>query len=238
MAERFTRRVRSGEIRSLDELKAQFKALARETHPDTAGAADAAERTAAFVALRRDYERALAELGGTIPGAAAAGPAESAGSGTTGGAGDWIGALEALIKRGFPKEGRHDKERQRYRVALARARSSLSALGPGAPAAFDAFAAELAAQKEAGAEAAETALRLFRDIVAARRAASRGAPADAAAAAAAFELRRVSAGPILAAPDAAADGDSGAERIGEAATAFLGLILGVEGAGRTERGSR
>lgn len=201
MADRFTRRVRSGELRSLEELKAQFKALARETHPDTASAADAAERTAAFVALRRDYERALAELGGTAPGARAGdafhGPPPS------GGSGDWISALEGLLKRGFPKEGRHDKERQRYRVALARARSALGALGPGAPAAFDAFAAELGAQREARAPAAETALRLFRDIVAARRAASRGAAtgAGAAAAAAAFELRRVAAGPILAAPD-------------------------------------
>jgi len=93
----------------------------KHTHPDLAGA----ESEEAFVAVRGEYEVALLDFERHRFGASAAirdggrpGPATLA---------EVWAAMALMLKRGFPKEPRHDKERLRYEYARWRLRGSLVA---------------------------------------------------------------------------------------------------------------
>jgi hypothetical protein len=157
MANRFSRLIGDGTINSVEELKTAFKALAKQTHPDLAeGGAEV------FVRVRRDYEAAMFELR-----ASPARPHDRESPldqerppehGQAAGAGEAEKALASLLKRGFPKQPRHEKERLRYNYARARLRSSFRAREDGTLALFDAFEKEMLAGSGA---AGETALELL-----------------------------------------------------------------------------
>lgn len=214
MSRRIADRVLDGSISSVEELKAYFKARAKETHPDLAdgGAED-------FVRLRRDYEDALRMLGRSVH-------ARATGTETDGGPGmsaaDPFAAAEILLKRGFPKIPRHRQEALRYAFARIGFLEALGQLGEGAPELFAAFEEE--ALRGRGTPAAEEALRILRSVL--RCAASR-VPAEREAAR--FELARASPAPALGpSGGAAANGASGT--IGPEAAAFLAALLAAVGA--------
>lgn len=230
----FTRGVRDGRIRTVAQLKSEFKAQARAIHPDTASETEAAARTAAFVGLRKDYERALADLGNS-----AAETGDGAGrKSRRPGPSDWIPALEGLLKRGFPKEPRHEKETARYRQALVRARSALASLGADAEAAFDAFETELLGSAAVSRGETGRSMVLFGELLSAARRKN-----AAAIAAAEFGLRKASPAPALSGSGTGQTARRDAEsegRIGPAAARFLAILLerGVKGGeGKTARGS-
>ena len=171
---RFVRAIRSGEIESIDELKAAFRDLALATHPDvakirseaeTAGSessgSDKADSGEAFIAVRAEYEAALANFERHRFGVVLArdrGNASATDFPGPGGTELWS-CLALLRKRGFPKEPRHEKEILRYEYARWRFRGSLGQAiasgrageeeGKEAIEAFDAFEAESLAMKKA-----------------------------------------------------------------------------------------
>jgi len=156
MANRFIRMIEEGSIASEGELKSAFRALARATHPDL-GAGGA--RGEAFIKARSEYEAAVRYLApaagrddhgadGVAPGAAS-GTARATGSGKRGRFDRdlFYADLEALLKAGFPKTARHDKERRKYVRLRLRVRSALAAWdddGGSRLACFDAFERRLA----------------------------------------------------------------------------------------------
>jgi hypothetical protein len=151
VANRFVRRIRSGEIESVDELKAEFKSLAKLSHPDLAGP-EAGHGD--FVALRSEYEDALRDFVKHRFGArgrpAAAGPfADEA----------WA-CLALFLKRGFPKVPRHEKEALRYEYARWRL---AEALGPELAGSLAACEAELLALGDSNAR--DRALGLLGELV-------------------------------------------------------------------------
>lgn len=130
MSNRFVQAIRAGSIDSIDDLKAAFRELALATHPDLAdsGGERAAE---AFIAVRAEYESALANferhrfgasrregLGGVADGLGRAAHVDGA---------ELWACLSLLLKRGFPKEPRHEKEILRYEYARWRFRGALAA---------------------------------------------------------------------------------------------------------------
>jgi hypothetical protein len=159
---RFTGRIRRGEIASVAELKAEFKALAKLHHPDTAGPGGRGED---FAALRAEYEAALHDFdlhrfglgkGGTSRhgGRTTAAGGTSAGGGGVGGnpfvssvpvwdRKAFYEALGALRKRGFPKLPRHEKERMRYEYRRFLVLALLAAWDAEHPGRFRAFEARL-----------------------------------------------------------------------------------------------
>ena len=177
---RFVRAIRSGEIDSVDDLKTAFRELALATHPDIGPSAGegAAE---AFIAVRSEYEAALANFerhrfgasfrgqgGGATNSAGGAGrPADVAAS-------ELWACLSLFLKRGFPKEARHEKEILRYEYARWRLRGALEALGrdrrrddrAGPAALFDAFEAELIVIKNTYPGSLSSALAFLRDLLA------------------------------------------------------------------------
>ena len=197
------RRIRDGLIGSVEELKAEFKAQAKRTHPDLAGSGAAED----FLRLRRDYEAALRALSA---------PASATGAGVED---DPFVALGLLLKRGFPKVPRHDKERLRYGYQRIRARASLGALNEEAGPLFDRFEEELFSLKETDARGFRTAMRLTADIVAARL---RGT--EALLAALRMELARRAAPLALGRPPG---GSGDGKNLGPATTAFLKLLAGA-----------
>jgi hypothetical protein len=130
MPNRFSGRIRRGEIGSVEELKSEFKTLAKASHPDLAAPGSSGED---FLALRAEYEAALRDftrlkcgLGRSRPSAAGL----EDGGGTPFRAFDrseLYASLLALRKRGFPKTPRHEKERMRYEYCRFLALSWLSA---------------------------------------------------------------------------------------------------------------
>jgi DnaJ-class molecular chaperone with C-terminal Zn finger domain len=165
MPNRFVRKIKSGEIESVEELKSEFKSLAKESHPDIAGAESGAD----FVALRDEYEAALRDFQKHRFGA------RSAGSGAPRSASDteshnasiamseeaWP-CLALLFKRGFPKIPRHEKERLRYEYARWRFRQ---ALGSALASRFDDCELELLASKASGDPALEPEIGLLRSLL-------------------------------------------------------------------------
>jgi hypothetical protein len=139
VANRFVRRIKSGEISTIGELKSEFKALAKLSHPDLAGE-DAGQSD--FVALRSEYEAALRNFQEHRFGAAP----RSTNSSSPMSDEAWP-CLAILMKRGFPKTPRHEKEALRY--DYARWRFS-EALGPALAAVFESCDAELLALREGG----------------------------------------------------------------------------------------
>jgi hypothetical protein len=130
MANRFARRIRDGAIRTLGDLKTEFKALAKALHPDLAGHAAGEE----FIHVRSEYEAALRDFelhrfrtrsGRIRPGSPAGGETVGAVPAVV------FTALGILRKRGFPKTPRHEKERYRYEYARYRFQTALEKLGEG-----------------------------------------------------------------------------------------------------------
>ncbi len=196
MHNRFIRLIEAGIIETEAALKSEFRARALETHPDQAQADD---RGAAFIRLKAEYEVALRYLAppvrdspshgsGSAPGTAS-GRAPSRAPGRTRYDRDLFYAdLSALLKAGFPKVPRHDRERRKYARLRLLVLSSLEALdealaeaGPRGPASrssapgigvregFSAFEAELLALRALGTPEAEAriarALSLAADLV-------------------------------------------------------------------------
>jgi hypothetical protein len=162
MANRFVRRIKSGEIESVEELKSEFKELAKLTHPDLLGPGADGD---GFARLRAEYESALADFTRHRFGARPGG----AGAGLHGGARDgplsdeaWA-CLALLLKRGFPKLPRHEKETLRYEYAKWRLET---ALGPEARALFRACEAELVATRGGPSSGGiRPALELIRGLI-------------------------------------------------------------------------
>ena len=146
-ANRFSGRVRRGEIGSVAELKAEFKALAKLLHPDLAapGSSDGED----FAALRADYEAALRDFDRLRFDL----PRSRRDSGDSGNPyvppqavhdrRELYAALAALRGRGFPKKPRHEKEKARYGYRRALALARLEAWRPDCPELFLAFEARL-----------------------------------------------------------------------------------------------
>jgi hypothetical protein len=172
---RFARRIRSGQIASIDELKAEFKSLAKLSHPDLAGpGADHSE----FAALRDEYESALRDFVRHRFGAARSGArndsgfARGDGFGEAAGAADGAGrapvsaqawaCLSLFLKRGFPKVPRHEKEALRYEYARWRLAEELGREGASL---FAACEAELLAVKASAGEVLAPALSLLRQLI-------------------------------------------------------------------------
>jgi len=142
MANRFIRGIENGEIATEGELKSAFRALALATHPDLgeAGArGDAGTSGETFMKARAEYEAALRYI---APGAGArAGRAFERAV--------FYADVAALLKAGFPKTPRHDKERSKYARLRLRVRSALE---EPAREAFDSFERESLALRESGRE--------------------------------------------------------------------------------------
>jgi hypothetical protein len=163
MANRFVKRIKSGEIASVGELKAEFKDLAKRTHPDLAGpGSDHGD----FAALRDEYDNALRDFekhrfgsrrggAGTYPGGTSAGR----GLAREALAPEAWPCLAILLGRGFPKAPRHEKEALRYEYARWRLGE---ALGPAWRELFDACDAELLAMRASRSPALELPLRVLR----------------------------------------------------------------------------
>jgi len=169
MANRFIRLIEEGKIASEGELKSAFRALARATHPDLGvGVA----RGDGFIRARNAYEQAVRYLAPKERGNDQSSVSVPAGQGRYDRA-LFYADLAALMKAGFPKTARHDKERRKYARLRLRVRSSLSTRDDDetrAPlAAFDAFERSLSDMKESfdnGADIRlESILALLRDIV-------------------------------------------------------------------------
>ncbi len=183
MPNRFIRLIEGGGIASVDELKSAFRALALATHPDLGGAGGRSED---FIRARAEYEAALLYLdsGGGRGEGRGGGPEGGRGAGRSGGASAFRSTaatrrafdravfhadLAALLKAGFPKTPRHDKERRKYARLRVLARSALAARDPALPARFDAFERALAELRDspeaAGRSLAAAAFRLVDELV-------------------------------------------------------------------------
>ncbi len=129
MANRFTRRIRDGTIRTPGELKSEFKSLAKAFHPDLAGPGAGEE----FIRVRSEYEAALKDFElhrfRTRPRRSEGQPAASEAGTDTDARPRVFAALGILRKRGFPKIPRHDKERFRYEYARYRFSTALEECG-------------------------------------------------------------------------------------------------------------
>jgi hypothetical protein len=166
MANRFVRRIKSGQIASVGELKSEFKELAKRTHPDVAGPGAGGGD---FAALRDEYESALRDFAKHRFGARSAQSDSFAGEApareaSSGGAleGEAWPCLAILLGRGFPKAPRHEKEALRYEYARWRLEE---ALGPDLRGLFADFEAELLLLRASRSKALEPVLRVLRLLI-------------------------------------------------------------------------
>lgn len=164
MANRFARKIKSGDIVSIVELKSEFKELAKLTHPDLRGPGTEGE----FITARAEYEAALRDFERHRFGSRAAsgrqpGSGTARGTATDGRLTDtaWT-CMALLLKRGFPKVPRHDKEKLRYEYARWRL---LEALGTHGGELFGDFESELLDLKAFGADPSPPILRFLRDLM-------------------------------------------------------------------------
>ncbi|MFA6505863.1 MAG: hypothetical protein WCT14_07185, partial [Treponemataceae bacterium] len=164
MSNRFVRGILDGSIGSLEDLKAAYKTEAKLTHPDLAEVVGHEE----FLNLRKEYEHALKELDRGARKSKTDGAGDERPTYATG-MGDPYAALELLLKRGFPKTPRHQKEILRYRNVRLRARSALSKIDSALPRLFDAMEKELIDAEGFRLEAAKTVLALLTDYLKAKR---------------------------------------------------------------------
>ena len=126
---RFVRAIRSGEIDSIEELKTAFREQALATHPDLGGTSATADPGEAFIAVRAEYEAALSDFERHRFGSVAARRGDEGGQRSAHvGSEELWGCLSLLLKRGFPKEPRHEKEILRYEYARWRFRGALASL--------------------------------------------------------------------------------------------------------------
>ncbi len=166
MANRFVRRIKSGDIDSVEELKSEFKEIAKLTHPDLRGDAGGPGAESEFVAARAEYEAALRDFEKHRFGArrGTGGPApRSRGDAVDGPLPDsaWL-CLELMLKRGFPKVPRHEKEILRYEYARWR---FAQAIGEGRGELFRGFESELLDMKAFRSSSLAPTLALLRDLV-------------------------------------------------------------------------
>jgi hypothetical protein len=215
---RFVRRIRSGEIDCVEDLKAEFKALAKLTHPDLRGPGAAGDD---FAAVRGEYEAALRDFVSHRYG----GPASEAGPPPAFDRRALYVDLARLFKRGFPKAPRHEKERIRYEYCRYLARSRFRAWDESYPALLDAFEEEMLMLRDRDPRVYDEALDVVAGVleyhatgIAYARAAVRldlahfRAPAD-------WQRRGLAKGP----------GVAPSER--DALTGFLSLLVGDMGTG-------
>ena len=159
MPNRFSRRIRSGEIDGVEALKSEFKALAKLAHPDLAAPGASGGE---FAALRAEYEDALRDFVSLRYG----GPAADSGSALAFDRRALYAELARLLARGFPKRPRHEKERARYERERHLARARLRAWDESYPALLDGFEEAMLDLKAAGAdEAFDEALALLASIL-------------------------------------------------------------------------
>jgi hypothetical protein len=161
MPNRFVRKIKSGEIESIDALKSEFKALAKLSHPDLREpGADGDE----FARLRDEYEAALRDFVKHRFGARPGGDEPSTAVGARDGplSDEAWASLALLLKRGFPKVPRHEKEILRYEYARWRL---FEVVGPKRRALFAACEAELLAMKGARSEALISAMSLLASLI-------------------------------------------------------------------------
>lgn len=158
MANRFARRIREGRIASIADLKAEFKELAKRTHPDAVGpGADHGD----FAALRAEYESALRDFAKHRFGARAPVGSRAGGAPAAIAREAWP-CLAILLGRGFPKSPRHEKEALRYEYARWRLEQ---ALGPEGSALFEDCESELLILREARSAALRPVLGLMRLLI-------------------------------------------------------------------------
>jgi hypothetical protein len=169
VSNRFVRRIKSGDIDSVGELKSEFKELAKLTHPDLKPVQGGEDE---FVAIRAEYEAALRDFEKHRFGAsrgdrrrrAADGGATGSGSGEDGtplSDAAWF-CLELMLKRGFPKLSRHEKQRLRYEYARWR---FTECLGEERGGLFTSFESELLDLRAFGSGLLEATLALLRDLI-------------------------------------------------------------------------
>ncbi len=175
MANRFVRRIKSGDIGSVQELKSEFKELAKRTHPDLRGPGSRDGAEAEFVAARAEFEAALRDFEKHRFGARGV-REEAERRRRDGGRSDADGALDAdgpvseeawsclslFLKRGFPKTPRHEKELLRYEYARWRLEQALGSAGA---VLLGLFESELLDLKAAGGAALGSVLALLRDLI-------------------------------------------------------------------------
>jgi len=169
---RFVRKIKSGEIESIEELKSEFKEQAKLTHPDLRGPGERAGAEAEFVAVRDEYEAALRGFerhrfgARDLSGDRRDGEPSGAGASCAGPAGPLPGdawaCLALLLKRGFPKSPKHEKEKLRYEYAVWRLGQ---ALGPALRGLFAAFESELLDQKALRPEVLDLEMTLILDLL-------------------------------------------------------------------------
>jgi hypothetical protein len=154
MANRFVRRIKNGEIGSIEDLKSEFKALAKLCHPDLLGpGAEGGE----FASIRQEYETALADFERHRFGARDA-RAEAPDAAPE----DVWPRLALLIKRGFPKVPRHEKETLRYEYARWRLARSLDGE---LRRLFVACESELLGLRDGSSESVDLVIDLLRSLI-------------------------------------------------------------------------
>jgi len=153
MANRFIRLIEEGTIASEGELKSAFRAHALATHPDLGTGTGHTTRSPGeeFMKARAEYEAAVRYL---APRSEAGAPV----SGTVRTGRNrfdrklFHADLAALLKAGFPKTARHDKERRKYARLRLNVRSCIAAWDRESPgsrlAQFDAFEHALSALRD------------------------------------------------------------------------------------------
>ncbi|HET7838755.1 MAG TPA: hypothetical protein VFL04_03265 [Rectinemataceae bacterium] len=160
MGNRFVALIKSGAIESVEALKAEFKALAKLTHPDLAGPGSTGEE---FIRARREYESALRDFGRHrfgFSGAEPAGRAPSVLDRRT-----LYAGLAALLGRGFPKKARHEKESKRYAYGKHLVMAQLGVWKDGRARLFEAFEAGLLELKRGDPRRCEAAMDLLRSVL-------------------------------------------------------------------------
>jgi hypothetical protein len=153
---RFVMMIKSGEIDSVPALKTEFKILAKSHHPDLRGPGADGE---GFVGLRQEYEIALRNFEYHRFGFR---PPES---GAALDPGRLPATLAALLKRGFPKTPRHEKETQRYEYLTYAARAQANARREGGGELFREFEGELLGLRAQDARLYRDAMGLLEGII-------------------------------------------------------------------------
>jgi len=217
MPNRFARRIRSGEIGGVDQLKSEFKALAKATHPDLAGPGSGGGE---FAALRSEYEDALRDFVRLRYG----GPAAGAGAVLGHDRRALYADLSRLVARGFPKVPRHEKEKQRYEGSRYLVRARLRAWDESYPGFLDGFEAAMLDLVAVGERASfDEALALLASILEYHAAGVPQARAAIELDFARFRFDRASPEPGDARGETR---PSGTAADGDALCDFLGLLVG------------
>ena len=153
---RFVMMIKSGEIDSVSALKTEFKILAKSHHPDLCGPGADGD---VFVGLRQEYEMALLNFERHRFGFRPPGLGETLDPGRL------PATLAALLKRGFPKTPRHEKETLRYEYLTYAARAQANARRDGGGELFREFEGELLRLRSEDARLYREAMGLLEGII-------------------------------------------------------------------------